>query len=110
MQNVFDPQIPNPTSLILNGLSANSTLDDLYESLFLDLNIYYQILKNRHFKKIDELYNDALWKRNHVVLYEQDGQTKSAKLLNVGDDGKLEIEDEMGRKIKLHHGEIKILV
>ena len=110
LQTVFDPQIPNPTSLILNGLSANSTLDDLYESLFLDLNIYYQILKNRHFKKIDELYNDALWKRNHVVLYEQDGQTKRAKLLNVGDDGKLEIEDEMGRKIKFHHGEIKILV
>ncbi len=110
LQTDFDPQITNPTSMILNGLSENSTLDDLYESLFLELEIYYQLLKNRNFTKIDELYNGALWNKNHIVVYEQDGQRKSAKLLNVGDDGKLEMEDEMGKKMKFHHGEIKILV
>jgi len=110
LQSTFDPQIPNPTSLLLNGLSEKVLLENLYESFFHELNLHYQLLKERNFELIDELYNNALWNKNQEVYFEVDGQKKSAELLKVGVDGKLELKDDFGRIVKYHHGEIKILV
>lgn len=111
-QTEFQTGLQNPTSLILNGLSPNTTLTDLYHKLFHSIEEVYELLKKRFFDLLDQQYFSHLWNKEGEIKYRlaDSFEEKIGKMIHVGKEGQLSMMDDDGLISHFSHGEIVFIL
>lgn len=95
-QHIFDPSLPNPTS-ILNETNKTHSLLDIRQELYNSFESYYIDLKHGEFDNLLTTYRQHLYQKNEVRSYKlEDGEIINGIIRNVQENGKLEIELENG--------------
>lgn len=94
-QTVFDPSVPNATSLKL--LTGNSfELEDCLYNIFIPFEKFYLELRAGNYKKIDEAYNKLLYKRGVLCNLAINGKPCKGTIKGVSPTGQLLIDTENG--------------
>ena len=92
-QTLFDPLLPNPTSLKLETGLNYDRVNLIREMIDIGKNIYYPLLINRQYDTLKEEYLQNLYHLNEIHPYEIAGETKRAKITGTNDFGQLLLED-----------------
>jgi len=96
-QTQFDPSVPNPTSLKL--LTGNSfILEDCLNRIFIPLEKFYLELRAGNYKKIDEAYNNLLYRRGVLSNLSIDGKPCKGTIKGVSETGQLLIDTDTGER------------
>jgi BirA family biotin operon repressor/biotin-[acetyl-CoA-carboxylase] ligase len=108
-QEIFPPDIPNPTSLkIITG--KNFSIDDCYVSLCNSIESRYLQLKACHEEKINHDYLSALYRYNEMDWYEDIQGRFMGKIKDVDEKGRLVITREKGKEEKYMGKELKFII
>lgn len=110
-QLVFDPLLPNPTSLAL-ATKKSFDLSNVLQSLLIKMEAdYNQILKTRDFSGVRGLYQQKMLGWKQEVKFQKINETKiqSGTLIGVDEPGKLLI-GQNGEISGFVNGEIKLII
>lgn len=105
-QITFEPVIPNPTSLKLctqRDFSVKQLLSELIESC----TIYYRMLKEGNFEKLEQEYLEHLYRLNEFAHYFYQNQHIMAKITGIDEYGRLCLVSEKGEELCCGFKEIK---
>lgn len=95
-QNVFNPAIPNPTSILKETNKTHSLLD-VRQELYNCFESYYIDLKQGDFDTLLHTYKQYLYQKNEVKSYKLiDGTVTNGIIRDVHENGKLDVELENG--------------
>jgi BirA family biotin operon repressor/biotin-[acetyl-CoA-carboxylase] ligase len=90
-QETFPATLPNPVSM-KNITGKEMNIQEVLSRLCNSIEKRYLQLKGGHAKEIREDYLASLYRYNEYHLFEYGGQRFRAKIIGVGDDGKLVLE------------------
>jgi BirA family biotin operon repressor/biotin-[acetyl-CoA-carboxylase] ligase len=108
-QEIFPPDIPNPTSLkIITG--KNFSIDDCYVSLCNLIEGRYLQLKAGHEEKINHDYLSVLYRYNEMYRYEDVQGRFIGKIKDVDEEGRLLISKEGGKEERYMIKELKFII
>lgn len=105
-QTVFDPVIPNPTSLKLyaqSDFSVKQILNELIESC----QSYYAMLKEGKFDELEKEYLEHLYRLNEPAQYFYQNQHIKATITGIDEYGRLCLTAENGDELCCGFKEIK---
>ncbi|MDD2381811.1 MAG: biotin--[acetyl-CoA-carboxylase] ligase [Mariniphaga sp.] len=108
-QEVFSPEIPNPV-----GLKYLTRKD--YDVYATGLQVrdhfshWYEKLKCGYFEEIDRSYIQTLFRYNEWATYAKAGHIFEARILGVGEFGKLMLEDRSGIITENYFKEIEFVI
>ena len=106
-QTLFDPILPNPTSLKLEtGLNYDKA-KLIRKMIDIGKNIYYPLLINRQYDILKEEYLYNLYRLNKVHLFDIKRNKKEAKIIGTNDFGQLLLEDMQGNIYTCNMKEVK---
>jgi BirA family biotin operon repressor/biotin-[acetyl-CoA-carboxylase] ligase len=109
-QDNFEKSIPNPTSLKLET-GDDYSISDCIKSICSFIEAKYLDLRNNHSTFSSDAYNNLLYRKNEMSLFEKpDGTQISGIIRGVDKNGRLIIENENGEKIFFRNGEISMLI
>lgn len=95
-QKVFNPSLPNPTS-ISKEINKNLSLLDIRQELYNNFESYYIDLKQGEFDTLLDTYKQHLYQKNEVKSYKlEDGSIINGIIRDVQENGKLDIELDNG--------------
>lgn len=95
-QHIFDPSLPNPTSLLKETNKKHSLLD-IRQELYNRFESYYLDLKKGDFDTLMTTYRHHLYQINEVKSYKlENGEIINGIIRTVNENGKLEMELETG--------------
>jgi len=95
-QTLFDPLLPNPTSLKLETGSQYDIISLIHEMIDIGENIYYSMLINRQYNLLKEEYLEHLYHINEMHWYDIKGTKTEARIIGTNDFGQLLLEDRHG--------------
>jgi BirA family biotin operon repressor/biotin-[acetyl-CoA-carboxylase] ligase len=101
-QTLFDPLLPNPTSLKLETGSQYDIISLIHEMIDIGENIYYSMLINRQYNLLKEEYLEHLYHINEMHWYDIKGTKTEARIIGTNDFGQLLLEDRQG--LSIHAG------
>lgn len=106
-QEQFPSTIGRATSL--KKITGNSfDTDSLLESIVISIRNFVDYIEQKEFQKLKDLYLKALYKFDKPVMFEDDkGLIFLGKIVDVCEDGKLEVELEDEKTRKFNMKEIK---
>ncbi len=112
-QDVFDPSLPNPTSLkIASGKDFD--LNDCLEKLCSSIESYYLKLRNADYKGLDALYHKLLYKKDVLSSFMLNDESFKGAIKEVTAEGHLLINPknnaDTGSKAIIEVKDIKQLV
>lgn len=108
-QVAFESDAPNPVSLKqIQNLDLN--LDKCLNSFLIFFNRRYMQLRNREIQKIDEDYLKSLYRINEQHLFDHQNQTIKARVIGLGEFGKLKLVTEDNVTIECDMKEIKFTI
>jgi BirA family biotin operon repressor/biotin-[acetyl-CoA-carboxylase] ligase len=91
-QQQFDPQLPNPTSMLLIKKPAEGnqySIKQLAESLCAYLEKYYLQLRQQHYNFLDKAYTEALYRYQQTHEFKKGDTIFKGEINGVARDGKL---------------------
>ncbi len=95
-QSIFDPSLPNPTSILMETNKKHHLLD-IRQELYNHFESYYLDLKQGNFDALMTTYRHHLYQINEVRSYKlEDGKIINGIIRNVQENGKLVMELENG--------------
>lgn len=108
-QDVFNSALPNPVSLrMLTGTDWEIiTSAEEIHALFME---FYGKLESGALKEIDDAYYSLLYRRNEWALYREGDIRKEARIIGVGADGQLMLEDRSGNVTGYFFKEIEFVI
>jgi BirA family biotin operon repressor/biotin-[acetyl-CoA-carboxylase] ligase len=92
-QEVFDPSIPNATSLKLMAGKA-FILEDCLNGLLMSIEKFYLELRNNQYKKIDEAYHKLLYRKGILCNLSINGKHCKGTIKGVSATGHLLVDTE----------------
>lgn len=98
--NINNTQIqlpPNSTSLFIET-NRLYDLDAELDEICSQLNKYYLWLLTGKFQKIKDTYFECLLGVSNPVKIRKENEEKTVQVINILDDGKIELKDESGKK------------
>ena len=96
-QQTFNNDIPNPTSMLLEGSNKQFDRDEVLECFISTFFKLYELIKHLEPEVIDNMYLDKLYKFDTYAKYrEPGGEPFMAKIKDVLETGELILEDENG--------------
>jgi BirA family biotin operon repressor/biotin-[acetyl-CoA-carboxylase] ligase len=105
-QDVFDPSLPNATSLkLLSGKELE--LPVCLENLCISLERFYLELRNGHYRKLDERYHKLLYRKDVWSRFSLNGEECEGTITGVNEQGNLLINTKTGAEIKSN--EVKVV-
>ena len=109
-QTLFNPLLPNPTSLKLETGCHYDTAELIREMIDIGKNDYYPLLINRQYDVLKDEYLHHLYHLNERHPYEIHGDRKNAKIIGTNDFGQLLLEDIQGTIHVCGMKEVKFLL
>jgi len=108
-QKKFPSHLPNPVSLSMI-VGKDLDLDDCFCMLCNTLENRYLQMNAGHYEKINEEYNQGLYRFGEMCEYDNNRERFRARLTAVGDDGKIFLKRDNGLIEKYDFKEIKFIV
>ena len=94
-QELFVSNAPNPVSL--KQVSAKHyNIENVAETIFDNMHLWYQILKNGGFNEIDFAYFNQLYRAKEWAMFAKKGVQFEAKINGIGEFGQLILEERNG--------------
>lgn len=94
-QEKFVSNAPNPVSL--KQITGNDyDIEEVARQIWEYLNVWYAKIQEGDFNKIDSAYFNQLFRVNEWALFAKQGESFEAKIIGIGEFGKLMLEDRNG--------------
>ena len=109
LQQNFDPNLPNPTSIVNEGI--NIELFDFVEGLLDNINKSYTLFEESEYDQITNIYNDLLYRKELKSRFVNlsNNQPFEGEILNVDKYGVLNVKVE-GELLQFAQKEIKYVI
>lgn len=107
-QEIFLSDAPNPISL-KNIVKKELHLNKILNKLLDHIAIWYEILKNEQFEKINTAYQQNLYRNEGYFHFMTKKEKINAKIIEVENDGKLILETLEGKRMGFYLREISFL-
>lgn len=108
-QTLFEPEIPNPTSLsILTGITFD--IPELIDQLADSLNEHYHLIMNQNFKNLEEEYLTHLFQYQITARYLIQEQEIIGTIVGLSPIGQLLIQSATGELYTCNYKEVKFLL
>ncbi len=109
-QTVFDPLLPNPTSLSL-ATGQTWDRDDVLSRLSWHLENHWLALRGDKHRSLMREYHDALYLIGEWAVFFISGAGETtARIVGVNREGRLQLEDQNGRMLSCNFGEVRFPV
>lgn len=108
-QTLFEPEIPNPTSLsILTGITFD--IPELIDQLADSLNEHYHLIMNQNYKNLEEEYLTHLFQYQITARYLIQEQEIIGTIVGLSPIGQLLIQSATGELYTCNYKEVKFLL
>jgi BirA family biotin operon repressor/biotin-[acetyl-CoA-carboxylase] ligase len=107
-QDVFDPELPNPVSL-LQIANLPFKIESLLDGLSVFIEKYYLQLRQRHFNFLDKGYTVALYRYQQTHEFKKGNQLLRGEINGVAKDGKLILHSN-GKELRFAFKELEYVI
>lgn len=107
-QDVFDPELPNPVSL-LQIANLPFKIESLLDGLSVFIEKYYLQLRQRHFNFLDKGYTVALYRYQQTHEFKKGNQLLRGEINGVAKDGKLILHSN-GKEMRFAFKELEYVI